>query len=81
VTISIALITLAEGNWRSSPRPASRSFVRTANVTDPNRAEAHAAAPATSGCQRSAAVAQAGHRRPASSTAAARRRMASVYAA
>ena len=64
-------------------QPAARETVpvRTANVTDPWRADAHAAAPATSGCQRSSATADAGHSRPTSTTAAARRRIASVYGA
>src|SRR5918999_6492130 len=73
--MNMALITLADGNCRSSPRPRSRSPVRTANVTVPWRSAAQAAAPATSGCQRWA-DAPAGETSAASRIAAARRRIA-----
>src|SRR5215217_2684805 len=77
VVSSIALNTLADGTWVSSPRPSSRSSVRTANVISPRRPSAYRAAPAMSGCHFSACAA-AGQSAATRATAA-RRRMSSVY--
>src|SRR5829696_7123206 len=73
--MNIALMTLAHGTWRSSPRPTSRSRVRTAKVTKPWRCAAQAAAPATSGSH-CCAPALAGQASTASIAATARRPIA-----
>src|ERR687896_908380 len=73
--MNMALITLAEGNCWSSPRPRSRSPVRTGKVRLPWRGAAQAVARATSGCQ-GWADSPAGETSAASRIAAARRRIA-----